>query len=162
MVRVPRVSKVPEEVTPEGFESQIVGRYQRVSQSTQRLLAQLYLEGLSTGDFEPVFRALLGETAPLSATSVTRLKAEGQGEYETWRTRRLDGHRSPYLWVDDVYLRAGQEEEKRALLCVLGLNEEGQKELLGMVAGYRESTESWAEVLRDLQARGLNRPMVPD
>jgi len=159
-VRMPRVSDVPEGVAEKGFQSQIVGRYQRVSQNTQRLLARLYLEGLSTGDFEPVFRGLLGETAPLSATSVTRLKAEWQAEYEAWRTRRLDGQRYLYLWVDGVYLRAGQEEEKMALLCVLGLNAAGEKELLGMASGYRESTQSWGDLLRDLQGRGLNRPMV--
>jgi len=159
-VRMPRVSEVPEGIAEKGFESQIVGRYQRASEATQRLLARLYLEGLSTGDFEPVFRALLGETAPLSATSITRLKAEWQGEFEVWRTRRLDAHRYLYLWVDGVYLRAGPEEQKTALLCVVGLNEEGEKELLAMLPGYRESTESWAEVLRDLRDRGVNRPMA--
>jgi len=159
-VRMPRVSDVPKEVAAKGFESKIVGRYQRASETTQRLLARLYLEGLSTGDFEPVFRAVLGETAPLSATSITRLKAEWQAEFEGWRKQRLDGHRFLYLWVDGVYLRAGQEEDKMALLCVVGLNEQGQKELLAMQSGYRESTESWAGVLRDLRERGLNRPLV--
>lgn len=159
-VRMPRVSDVPAGVAANGFESRIVGRYQRASEQTQRLLAQLYLEGLSTGDFEPVFRALLGETAPLSASSIIRLKGEWQGEFESWRARRLDDHRYLYLWVDGVYLNAGQEEEKTALLCVLGLNEQGEKELLAMVPGYRESMESWAGVLRDLRDRGLKRPMV--
>jgi len=159
-VKMPRVSHVPKEVAAHGFESQIVGRYQRASEATQRLLARLYLEGLSTGDFEPVFRALLGETAPLSATSITRLKAEWQGEFEAWRQRSLREHQYLYLWVDGVYLRAGSEEEKMALLCVVGLNEQGEKELLAMQSGYRESTESWAGVLRDLRDRGLNRPMV--
>jgi len=159
-VKMPRVSDVPAEVAATGFESRIVGRYQRASEQTQRLLAQLYLEGLSTGDFEPVFRALLGETAPLSASSIIRLKGEWQGEFESWRARRLDGHGYLYLWVDGVYLNAGQEEEKTALLCVLGLNEQGEKELLAMVPGYRESMESWAGVLRDLRDRGLKRPMV--
>jgi transposase-like protein len=159
-IRLPRVSDVPQEVAPEGFQSQIVGRYQRISRTTQRTLAQLYLEGLSTGDFEPVFRALLGETAPLSATSVTRLKAEWQAEFEAWRTRRLEGQRYLYLGVDGVYLKAGQEDEKTALLCVLGLREDGEKELLAMGLGYRESSESWAVVLRDLVARGLNQPLL--
>jgi len=159
-VKMPRVSDVPAEVATRGFESKIVGRYQRASETTQRLLAQLYLEGLSTGDFEPVFRALLGETAPLSASSIIRLKGEWQGEFESWRARRLDDHRYLYLWVDGVYLNAGREEEKTALLCVLGLNEQGEKELLAMVPGYRESMESWAGVLRDLRDRGLKRPMV--
>lgn len=159
-VRVPRVSDVPEDVAPDGYQSQIVGRYQRVSRTTQRLFAHLYLEGLSTGDFEPVFRALLGETAPLSATSVVRLKEGWQAEYEAWRTRKLDGHRYLYVWADGVYLNAGGEEEKTALLCVVGLREDGQKELLAMLPGYRESTESWAEVLRDLKSRGMRRPMA--
>jgi len=149
-VRVPRVSDVPVEVAPEGFRSAIVSRYQRLSRTTQGLLARLYLEGLSTGDFEPVFRAILGETSPLSPASVTRLKQAWKQEYETWRQRRLDGHRYLYLWVDGVYLRAGQEEEKTALLCVLGLREDGEKELLAMTPGYRESTESWAAVLREI------------
>lgn len=159
-VRMPRVSDVPSEVAPNGFESQIVGRYQRASEATQRLLARLYLEGLSTGDFEPVFRALLGETAPLSPSSVTRLKAEWQAEFEVWRTRGLEQQRYLYLWVDGVYLDAGPEQERTALLVVVGLTEQGEKELLAMQPGYRESTASWAEVLRDLRDRGLKRPMV--
>ena len=117
-VRVPRVRDVPVEIAPEGFQSQIVRRYQRISRTTQRLLAQLYLEGLATGDFEPTLRALLGETAPLSPSSVSRLKADWQEEFTTWRARRLDGQRYLYLWVDGIYLRAGDEEEKTALLCV--------------------------------------------
>ena len=72
-VRVPRVSQVPKEVAPQGFHSQVVQRYQRASQTTQRLFARLYLEGLSTGDFEPVFRELVGETTALSANAVVRL-----------------------------------------------------------------------------------------
>ena len=159
-VRVPRVSDVPEQVAPGGFQSQIVGRYQRLWVTTQRLLARLYLEGLSTGDFEPVFRALLGENAFLSASSVTRLKQEWETEYEAWRQRRLDGQRYLYVWVDGVYLSAGGEEEKTALLCVLGLREDGQKEFLAIGMGYRESSESWAEVLRDLRDRGMCRPLL--
>lgn len=159
-VRMPRVSDVPHEVAPNGFESQIVGRYQRTSEATQRLLARLYLEGLSTGDFEPTFRVLLGETAPLSPTSITRLKAEWEEEFGTWRQRLLDAHRYLYLWVDGIYLDAGTETERIALLTVVGLNEQGEKELLAMLPGYRESAQSWAEVLRDLRERGLNRPLV--
>lgn len=159
-VRMPRVSNVPKEVAPGGFQSQIVGHYQRIGRSTQRLLAHLYLEGLSTGDFEPVFRALLGEAAPLSPASVVRLKAEWNDEYETWHNRRLDKHRYLYVWVDGIYLAAGQEEEKTALLCVVGLREDGEKELLAMALGYRESTESWSEVLRGLKKRGMEAPLL--
>lgn len=159
-VRVPRVREVPKEVAENGFQSQIVPRYQRLSTATEALFARLYLEGLSTGDFEPVFRAILGEAAPLSATSITRLKEEWQGEYDVWRRRRLEGHRYVYIWADGVYLAVGSEDEKSALLCVVGLREDGEKELLAMQLGYRESTESWGDVLRDLKERGMNKPIL--
>lgn len=159
-VRVPRVSDVPKEVAENGFRSQIVPRYQRVSRTTEALLARLYLEGMSTGDFEPVFRVVLGETAPLSPTSITRLKEEWASEYEAWQKRSLEGHRYAYIWADGVYLSAGGEEQKSALLCVIGLREDGEKELLAMQLGYRESTESWANVLRDLKSRGMNKPLL--
>ena len=104
-IRQPRVRDVPKEVAPEGFRSQIVRRYQRLSASAQQLLTRLYLEGVSTGDFEPVFRSLLGETAPLSPSSIVRLKAEGQAEFATWQKRPFDPKRDVYCWVDGIYLR---------------------------------------------------------
>lgn len=159
-IRQPRVSDVPVEIAPEGFHSQIVPRYQRLAHSAQQLLRRLYLEGISTGDFEPVFRNLLGGTAPLSPSSIVRLKAEWQAEFTTWQKRRLDQERYVYCWVDGIYLAAGQEDEKTALLCVLGLRADGQKELLALGLGYRESTESWASVLRDLRERGMRRPLL--
>lgn len=159
-VRVPRVSDVPTEVAPKGFQSRIVGRYQRVSRTTQRTLLRLYLEGLSSGDFGPVFRTILGETAPLSPSSVGRLKAHWKVEYEAWAQRSLADHRYLYAWVDGVYLDAGQEDERSALLVVLGLREDGKKELLGLGLGYRESTEGWATVLRDLRDRGMECPVL--
>jgi putative transposase len=159
-IRQPRVSDVPEEIAPDGFHSLIVPRYQRLSSGTQRLLTRLYLEGISTGDFEPVFRSLLGETAPLSPSSIVRLKAEWQTEFTAWQKRRLDQERYVYCWVDGIYLAAGQEDEKTALLCVLGLRADGCKELLALGLGYRESTESWAKVLRDLRERGMRSPLL--
>jgi putative transposase len=159
-IRQPRVSDVPSEVAPAGFRSQIVPRYQRLSNATQHLLTRLYLEGISTGDFEPVFRSLLGETAPLSPSSIVRLKAEWQTEFTAWQKRRLDQDRYVYCWVDGIYLAAGQEDEKTALLCVLGLRADGHKELLALGLGYRESTESWATVLRDLRERGMRAPLL--
>ncbi|MPZ13885.1 MAG: hypothetical protein GEU73_05600 [Chloroflexi bacterium] len=83
-VRVPRVGQVPEDVAPEGFHSQVVRRYERASASTQALFARLYLEGLATGDFEPVFRELVGETTALSPTAIVRLKERWADEYATW------------------------------------------------------------------------------
>jgi putative transposase len=159
-VRVPRVADVPEEVAAGGFESRIVRRYQRASQATQQLFARLYLEGLATGDFEPVFRELVGETTALSATAVVRLKERWADEYAAWKRRPLGEHRYAYLWADGIYLGAGLEDEKSALLCILGAREDGGKELLAMELGYRESTASWAGVLRDLRDRGLAAPLV--
>jgi transposase-like protein len=159
-VRVPRVAKVPPDVAPQGFQSQIVRRYQRASQATQRLFSRLYLEGLATGDFEPVFRELVGETMALSANAIVRLKERWGKEYEVWRRRPLWEHRYAYIWADGIYLGAGIEKEKTALLCVLGAREDGEKELLAMEPGYRESTESWGSVLRDLRDRGLEAPLL--
>jgi putative transposase len=159
-VRVPRVAKVPIDVAPRGFQSQIVRRYQRASETTRRLFARLYLEGLATGDFEPVFREMVGETTALSPNAIVRLKECWENEYEAWRKRPLWEHRYPYVWADGVYLDAGTEVDKLALLCVVGAREDGEKELLAMDPGYRESTESWSETLRDLRNRGLQAPLV--
>ena len=159
-VKVPRVSDVPAEVSPAGFESKIVRRYERTSRQTQDLFRKLYLEGLSTGDFEPVFRELVGETAALSPNAIVRLKQRWEEEYRIWRSRMLNEHRYAYIWADGVYLGAGVDREKTALLCVVGAREDGVKELLGMELGYRESTESWAGVLRSLRDRGMEAPLL--
>jgi putative transposase len=153
-VRLPRVSDVPPEVSPDGFHSEIVSRYQRRSRTQARLLARLYLEGLASGDFEPVFRELVGETAALSPGSILKLKADWQQEYEAWKKRPLRG-RYVYLYADGFYLKAGAEQDKTAVLVVLGVDELGRKELLAMEQGYRESAASWSEVLRSLEQRGL-------
>jgi putative transposase len=153
-VSLPRVSDVPKEVSPDGFQSEIVSSYQRRSRTQARLMVRLYLEGLASGDFEPIFRALVGETAALSASSIVRLKDEWQQEYETWKQRPLRG-RYVYLFADGLYLKAGGEQDKTAVLVVLGVDEHGHKELLAMEEGYRESTLAWAETLRSLQARGV-------
>jgi len=157
-IRPPRVRDIPEGV--EGFQSKILSPYQRSSRGMQMHLARLYLEGLSSGDFEPVFRELLGETAPLSPSSIIRLKERWQEGYDAWKTRFLSEHRYVYLWVDGIYLRAGLEKEKTALLVVVGVKEDGNKELVAIKEGYRESKDSWAEVLRDLRCRGLTNPLL--
>ena len=159
-VKAPRVSDVPSEVSPDGYKSKIVKRYERTSRKTQELFRKLYMEGLSTGDFEPVFRELVGETTALSANAIVRLKSRWEDEYRAWRTSRLDSRRYAYIWADGVYLGAGVDREKTALLCVVGASEDGTKELLGMELGYRESTESWAGVLRGLRDRGMDAPLL--
>ena len=150
-VKAPRVRDVLAEVSADGFESKIVRRYERTSRQTQDLFRKLYLEWLSTGDFEPVFRELVGETAALSPNAIVRLKQRWESEYRAWCSRKLDDYRYAYIWADGVYLGAGVDREKTALLCVVGAREDGVKELLGMELGYRESTESWSGVLRRLE-----------
>ena len=120
-VRVPWVAQVPEEVASQGFHSEVVQRYQRASQTTQRLFARLYLERLATGDLEPVFRELVGETTALSANTVVRLKEHWGGEYEAWRQRPLGEHRYAYIWADGVLPGGGdREREDGALMCPWG------------------------------------------
>jgi hypothetical protein len=148
-VRPPRVRD-----TEGAFRSQFLPRYQRSSAAIRALLPELYLQGLATGDFEPALRALLGEAAPLSPASIVRLKTQWQAEYEAWRRRPLEP-RYAYCWADGLYLKAGPGDEKTAVLIVIGVTADGQKELLAMVEGYRESRESWRDVLRDLHRRGL-------
>lgn len=150
-VRVPRVRD-----TEEPFESAIIQKYQRSSASVKEMIPALYLHGLATGDFEPALRGLLGESAPLSPASVVRLKQTWEEDYNAWKTRAL-APAYAYIWVDGIYLKAGLADEKTALLVVLGVNEDGSKELLAMIEGYRESTDSWADVLRDLKARGAKK-----
>jgi putative transposase len=153
-VSLPRVNDVPPEVSPDGFHSEIVSRYKRRSRTQARLMARLYLEGLASGDFEPVFRALVGETAALSPSSILKLKADWQQEYESWKKRPLRG-RYVYLYADGLYLKAGGDQDKTAVLVVLGVGEQGHKELLAMEQGYRESATAWSEALRSLKERGL-------
>ena len=117
------------------------------------------VEGLSSGDFEPAFRRLLGEKAPLSASTIVRLKDTWADEYAAWQCRPITA-RYAYIYADGIYLGAGLEEEKSCLLVVIGAREDGAKELLAMGLGYRESTESWADVLRDLRERGLAAPLL--
>ena len=136
-VRVPRVSDVPEEVSPDGSSSRIVRRYERSSRQTQELFRKLYMEGLSTGDFEPVFRELVGETTALSANAIVRLKSRWEEEYRSWRSSRLDECRYAYMWAYGVCLGAGGDREKTALLCVVGVREDCDKELVGNRVGLQ-------------------------
>lgn len=154
-VRAPRVRQ-----STEPFSSEVLPAWQRRSKVVQALIPELYVQGLATGDFEPALRGLLGETASLSPSTVVRLKAQWESEYEAWRKRSLGDHEYVYVWCDGVYPKAGLQGDKTAFLVVLGVNENGEKEPLAIVEGYRESTESWAEVLRDLKARGLSDPKL--
>ena len=142
------------------FESRILPLFQRRTEAVGQLLPELYLHGLSTGDFDLALRGLLGEGAPLSPSSIARLKAGWQQEYEAWQGRSLAEHPVVYLWVDGIYVKAGLEREKAALLVVIGALADGRKVVLAVESGQRESTESWSRILRDLRQRGLNCPRL--
>jgi transposase-like protein len=157
-VRAPRVAEVP--AGSPAFESAILPKRRRLSKETQQLFCRLYLEGLSSGDFEPVFRQLLGEAAPLSSNTILRLKEEWEQEYSAWRRRPLQDERFLYVWADGIYLGAGLEQENSCLLTLLGAPADGSKELLAMEIGYRESKASWGDLLRQLLQRGLRSPLL--
>src|SRR2546428_1624625 len=124
------------------------------------LLPQLYLHGLAAGDFDLALRGLLGEEAPLSPSTMLRLRSRWQGEYEAWNQRSLAEEEVVYLWADGIYVKAGLEKEKACLLVVVAALADGRKVLLAVQSGYRESTESWAALLRDLKRRGVDGPRL--
>jgi transposase-like protein len=154
-VRRPRVRGLEER-----FESRILPLFKRQTKEVTELLPQLYLHGLAQGDFDLALRGLLGNEAPLSSTTIGRLKEKWQGEWEAWAARPLDDLEVVYLWVDGVYVKAGLEREKTAVLVVLAGLADGRKTLVAVTSGHRESTESWSAVLRDLRARGMNAPKL--
>jgi putative transposase len=124
------------------------------------MLPKLYLHGLAASDFDQAMRGLLGEQAALSASSMVRLKAKWQQEYDRWRQQPLADRQVVYLWVDGIYVKAGLEKEKAALLVAVGALSDGSKVILAVTAGHRESTESWSSLLRELQRRGMSCPRL--
>jgi transposase-like protein len=154
-VRRPRVRGLEER-----FESRVLPLFQRQTREVAALLPELYLHGLSKGDFDLALRGLLGDGAPLSPASIERLRVKWQVEYEEWARRSLEDRELVYLWADGIYVRAGLEREKACLLVVIGAMSDGTKEVLAVVPGYRESKESWLGVFRDLRDRGLEAPKL--
>jgi len=154
-LRRPRVRGLEER-----FESRLLPAFKRRTDEVGRLLPELYLHGLAQGDFELALRGLLGDGAPLSSASIARLKAGWQAEYELWKTRSVADLEVVYVWVDGIYVKAGLEKDKAALLVVLAALRDGRKVILAVESGYRESTESWAAILRDLKRRGLAAPKL--
>ena len=118
------------------------------------------MHGLAQGDFDLALRGLLGEEAALSANTVARLKEKWQEEWAVWQSRPLEELEVVYLWADGIYVKAGLEKEKAVLLVVLAALSDGSKVVVSVTSGYRESTESWSEVLRDLKRRGMNAPRL--
>jgi putative transposase len=142
------------------FVSKVLPLFVRRTKEVGDLLPELYLHGLAEGDFDLALRGLLGEKAPLSGSTVARLKEKWQAEYRVWKTRSLKDLEVVYLWVDGIYVKAGLEKEKAAVLTVIAGLSDGRKEILHLESGYRESKESWVELLMNLKNRGIEDPRL--
>src|SRR6185295_16678839 len=154
-VRRPRVRGLEER-----FESRILPLFRRRTEEVGELLPQLYLHGLAQGDFELALRSLLGEGAPLSPSSIERLRGKWVSEHSAWSRRSLRGLEPVYLWADGIYVKAGLEKEKAALLVVVAGLRDGRKVVLAVESGYRESAQAWGRLLRDLRGRGMSAPRL--
>ena len=157
-VKVPRVRDRKPGEDKITFTPSILPRYLRKAKSVEELLPWLYLKGVSTGDFSEALAALLGPNAHgLSPKTITRLKADWWNDYEAWQRRDLSHRRFLYIWADGVYFKPRMAEERQCVLVIVGADEYGHKELLAMIDGFRESAESWRELLLDLRRRGLKQ-----
>ena len=138
----------------EPYESKIVAKYERLTPEMQELIPQLYMHGLALGDFQQAFGWLWGEEAPLSTGSIARLKAQWEKQHQQWRNQALEAEYL-YVWADGFYPKGGPVDETLAVLVVVGVDRRGRKRLLALEEGYRESEESWIDLLRGLKRRGV-------
>ena len=162
-VRAPRVDdRRVDPVTGERvrFRSVILPPWCRRSPKVAEVLPLLYLHGLSTGDFVPALEAFFGSAAGLSAPVITRLVAAWQADYQTFCQRDLADRDYVYVWADGVHFRVRLEQARLCCLVIVGVRADGTKELVAVADGERESTESWAELLRDCRRRGMRAPVV--
>ena len=162
-VRAPRVNdKRTEEATGERrrFSSAILPAWARKSPQVAEVLPLLYLHGLSSGDFVPALEQFLGSTAGLSAATVTRLTAQWQDDAKAFGNRSLAESDFVYLWVDGIHLKVRLEQDKVCLLVMIGVRADGKKELVALADGFRESSQSWADLLRDCKRRGMRAPVL--
>jgi len=142
------------------FASAILPPYMRRSPNVTEVLPILYLRGLSTSDFAPALQVFFGSDAGLSASSICRLTEAWQGEHERWNKRSLRKLDYVYWWVDGIHFNIRLEEDRLCCLVIVGVRPDGTKELVAIADGYRESGESWAELLRGLKHRGLRAPEI--
>ncbi len=156
-VQAPRVD---DRRAGERFGSVLLPPYLRRSPKVTEVLPILYLRGLSTGDFAPALASFFGSEAGLSASTISRLTETWQAEHERWTRRDLSSVDYVYWWVDGVHFRIRLEEDRLCCLVIIGVRPDGTKELVAVAPGYRESTDSWAELLRDLKARRLVAPVL--
>ena len=138
------------------YSSGLIPPYLRRTKNLEELLPVLYLKGISTGDFEDALTSIVGPDAiGFSSTTISRLKQTWVSEYESWRQRDLSKKCYVYFWVDGIYLQA-RMEHKQCILVIVGADEFGNKEVVAVTDGFRESEQSWTEVLLDLKNRGLH------
>ncbi|WP_225827073.1 IS256 family transposase [Streptomyces naphthomycinicus] len=162
-VKAPRVNdKRVDEATGERkrFASAILPPWCRKSPKISEVLPLLYLHGLSSGDFVPALEQFLGSTAGLSSATVTRLTQQWQAYHQAFGERDLSGSDYVYVWADGIHLRIRLREAKSCVLVLMGVRSDGTKELIAMSDGYRESADSWADLLRDCQRRGMRAPVL--
>ena len=162
-VTAPRVNDKrvdPDTGERQRFSSAILPAWVRKSPQMTEVLPLLYLHGLSTSDFGPALEQFLGSGAGLSATTITRLTTQWQDEAKAFEARDLSGTDYVYLWVDGIHLKVRLEQEKLCLLVMIGVRADGRKELVAITDGYRESCESWADLLRDCKRRGMTAPVL--
>jgi transposase-like protein len=162
-VRAPRVNdrRTDEQGERIRFASEILPPYVRKSPKVSQVLPLLYLHGLSTGDFRPALTEFFGSDAGLSPAAITRLTTAWEAERKDFMARQLKDRDYVYIWVDGVHfnIRLG-EDDRLCCLVIVGVRLDGSKELIALADGYRESTESWAELLRACKKRGMRAPMV--
>uniref|UniRef100_A0A1S7LGR0 Mutator family transposase n=1 Tax=Magnetococcus massalia (strain MO-1) TaxID=451514 RepID=A0A1S7LGR0_MAGMO len=139
------------------FQSQLLPPYLRRSKSMEDVIPWLYLKGISTGDFQEALAALVGPDAKvLSAGTVSRLKSKWQQEHKQWAGRSLESKRYVYFWADGIYFNIRADEAWQCILVIIGVTEQGRKEFVAIEDGYRESEQSWRELLLSLKNRGLS------
>jgi putative transposase len=162
-VRQPRVNdKRVDEVTGQRrrFSSSILPVWSRKSPRVAEVLPLLYLHGLSSSDFGPALEQFLGCDQGLSAATITRLTTQWQDEARAFNARTLAGSDYVYVWVDGIHLKVRLEADKVCLLVIIGVRADGRKELVALADGFRESAESWADLLRDAKRRGMTAPVL--
>ena len=142
------------------FSSAILPAWARKSPQMSEVLPLLYLHGLSTSDFVPALEQFLGSGAGLSASAIIRLTAQWSDEAHAFACRDLSGTDYVYLWIDGIHLKVRLEQQKLCLLVMIGVRADGRKELVALTDGYRESAESWADLLRDCRRRGMTAPVL--
>jgi putative transposase len=155
-VEQPRVHDRRPAAEREHFSSKLLPPYLRKTKSIEELIPYLYLKGISTGGFQEALSALLGPDCPgLSATTIVRLKAVWEQEYQGWSTRSLEGREYVYVWADGIHTNIRLEDDRQCILVLMGATKDGKKELIAMTDGHRESAQSWRELLLDVKRRGL-------